>query len=65
MTSVCDFYLPDFTLVLSILCNYAEYSKKLMLYYILLLFTILKSLNQMGQPTHLEDEFNLKKRLGL
>ena len=48
---------------LNILFNYTKHLQKLALYYILPLFTILKSLYLICQPTYLENNFNLKKKL--
>ncbi len=61
MTSIYDFYLPNFTseiirirqlflhdLQAKYLFNYAKYSKELVPYYVLPPFTILKSLYPMG-----------------
>ncbi len=74
VTSVCDFYLPDFTskiicLItfleffsfvymtskLNILSNYTKHPKRLVLYYILFLFIILKSLYPTGQLAYLKE----------
>ena len=47
---------------LNILSNYAEYSKRLVLWYILPHFTILKSSNPIGQPARLEKMTSIRRQ---
>ena len=83
MTSVYDFYLPDFiseiiclitfskffsfiyvTSKLSISSNHTKHPKKLVLYYTLFFFKILKVSYPTGQPAYLEeDDFSFARKI--
>ena len=57
------FSFVHITSKLNISSNYTEYLKKLVPYYILLLFTILKSLYPISQPICLKkDDFSFAKK---